>query len=145
VGIAAVMFTAACGGGGTSASQSPGGTAKSSPNTQAGFAECLRQHGITRPTGQPSGRPQGQRPSMSPEQRTAMEACRSLRPNGGRGGGMGGTAFQAYRSCLKNNGVDLPQGPGGARQLKTTDPKVAQALKKCRPLMPTGTPSAAPS
>jgi hypothetical protein len=83
---------------------------------------------------------------MSPEMRKAFEACRSLMPRGGgfgQGRGMRGgaddSAMQAFRSCMKDNGAELPAN-GGMRQLKTEDPKVAKALEKCRPLLPTRTP-----
>jgi hypothetical protein len=100
-----------------------------------------------------------------------MQACASLRPNGGGGGAFGGrdsSAMQAFTACLKTHGVVLPTGrpspaagapsatPGarrpngggaarGLRGLQTSDPKVAAALKTCRPLMPTGAPAPNPS
>jgi hypothetical protein len=48
----------------------------------------------------------------------ARTACADKRPagigGGGQGGPGGGQAMQAYRSCLKDNGVTLPdRGPGG--------------------------------
>ncbi|MEV7965571.1 hypothetical protein AB0O34_06255 [Sphaerisporangium sp. NPDC088356] len=87
---------------------------------------------------------------MSPEMRKAFEACRSLMPQGGFGQGRGGqrrgvddSALQAFRSCMKDNGAELPQN-GGMRQLKTSDPAIAKALEKCRPLLPTGGPGRQP-
>ncbi|WP_405142179.1 hypothetical protein OG589_33535 [Sphaerisporangium sp. NBC_01403] len=80
---------------------------------------------------------------MSPEMQKAFEACRSLMPQGGYGqgrgprGGMDDSALQAFRSCMKDNGAELPQN-GGMRELKTSDPAIAKALEKCRPLLPTG-------
>jgi hypothetical protein len=108
---------------------------------------------------------------MSPEMQKAMQACASLRPNGGGGGAFGGrgsSAMQAFTACLKTHGVVLPAGRGqspsagatpapsggarpsggaarGLRGLQTSDPKVAAALKTCRPLMPTGAPAPNPS
>jgi hypothetical protein len=127
------------------------------------------------PGGQPGGRPSGGaggfQQSMSPERQKAFEACRSLMPNGG-GFGQNNSAMQAFRACLKTHGVTLPagrgqrptgtpapgatpasnggQGPGGGpgnglRGLKTSDPKVAAAVKTCRPLLPTGAPTPASS
>jgi hypothetical protein len=99
---------------------------------------------------------------MSPEMQKAMAACQSLRPNGG-GLGQNNSAFQAYQACLKTHGVTLParpqrptgtpasggQRPGGGGNvlggLKTSDPKVAAAVKTCKPLLPTGAPNPAPS
>ncbi|WP_248960730.1 hypothetical protein [Sphaerisporangium perillae] len=87
---------------------------------------------------------------MSPEARKAFEACRSLMPQGrsGQGGGPRGgiddSAMQAFRSCMKDNGAEIPAN-GGMRQLKTDDPAIAQALKKCGPLLPTATATPQPS
>ncbi|GII65229.1 hypothetical protein Skr01_53140 [Sphaerisporangium krabiense] len=83
-------------------------------------------------------------PSQSPQTRQALEACRSLMPGGfgqGRrpGGGMDASALQAFRTCMKDNGAELPEN-GGMRGLKTEDPAIAKALKKCRPLLPTMPP-----
>ncbi|MEU9889727.1 hypothetical protein [Sphaerisporangium sp. NPDC051011] len=82
---------------------------------------------------------------MSPQQRQAFEACRSLMPNGGgfgqgRGGGFDASALEAFRTCMKDNGAELPQNGTGMRDLKTDDPAVAAALKKCRPLLPSMPP-----
>ncbi|WP_344939709.1 hypothetical protein [Sphaerisporangium flaviroseum] len=82
---------------------------------------------------------------MSPEMQKAFEDCRSLMPQGGYGqghgprGGMDDSALQAFRSCMNDNGAELPEN-GGMRGLKTADPVIAKALKKCRPLLPTRTP-----
>ena len=125
-----------------------------------------------RPSGRPSGGAGGFQRSMSPEQQKAFEACRSLMPNGGAFG-RDPSAMQAYQACLRDHGVKLPAGRGqtpagtpapgatpapngaqgpdgggpgrGLRGLKTSDPKVAAALKTCRPLLPTGAPTPAPS
>ncbi|MFC4591443.1 hypothetical protein [Sphaerisporangium corydalis] len=76
----------------------------------------------------------------------AFDACRSLMPRGGgfgqgRGprGGVDASALQAFRSCMKDNGADLPEN-SGIRDLKTSDPAIAKALDKCRPLLPTPRP-----
>ncbi|WP_214416222.1 hypothetical protein [Sphaerisporangium fuscum] len=75
--------------------------------------------------------------------RKAFEACRSLMPQGGFGRGRGAddSVMRAFRTCMKDNGAELPQD-GGMRRLETGDPKIAQALKKCRPLLPTRAPGA---
>ena len=92
---------------------------------------------------------------------TAFTACRSKLPNGGSFGGGGfasganAEAFQAYLSCLGDNGVVVPKtttttsGPSGAtgtrprggfgsqlRDLRS-QPKYAAAAKTCQPLLPT--------
>lgn len=72
----------------------------------------------------------------------ALTACKSLQPT--RGGGFNNSQFAAYRNCLQSHGVTFSAGPGGQR---TSDPKVAAALKTCAPLRPTPGPrsSAAPT
>jgi hypothetical protein len=169
----AVLFVAGCGGSTATAkpATSPGGTA----NSRAAYNDCLSKNGVTPPSGRPTGGPGGGGPggggfqrSMSPEMQKASQACRSLMPSGGFGGGFGGqnsSALQAFQACLKTHGVILPtarpsgpppsgatrapgggQGAGpGLRGLKTSDPKVAAALKTCRPLLPTGAPAPKPS
>ncbi|MGI8336022.1 hypothetical protein ACRYCC_39285 [Actinomadura scrupuli] len=118
-----------------------------------------------RPSGRPSGGAGGFQRSMSPEQQKAFEACRSLMPGGGAFG-RDSSAMRAFQACLGDHGVKLPAGRGqgpagtpapgatpapgggpgrGLRGLKTSDPKVAAALKICRPLLPTGAPAPAPS
>ncbi|MFC6086126.1 hypothetical protein [Sphaerisporangium aureirubrum] len=153
----AVLLASGCGGvaGGTAG-------AKASParsgDGRAAFAECLREHGVTMPTGRPGGaptaRPSGApsgRPSrgaggfgtMGPEAREALEACRSLMPEGGfgRGGGprVNAGALQAFRTCMKDNGAEVT-GDNLRDLTENDDPDVAAALKKCRPLLPTSRP-----
>lgn len=64
----------------------------------------------------------------------AMQACASVRPTLGGGGG-NNSAFVAYRNCLSEHGVT-----NAANQFNTADPKVAAALAACAPLRPTGPP-----
>jgi len=76
----------------------------------------------------------------------ALTACKSLQPTGaGRGnGGFNNSQFTAYANCLRSHGVTFSAGPN---RLSTSDPKVADALKTCAPLRPTGgaRPSGAPT
>ncbi|MEO3809433.1 hypothetical protein ABGB17_10585 [Sphaerisporangium sp. B11E5] len=155
----AVLLASGCGGvaAGTAGAQvSPAG-AQASPvgDGRAAFAECMREHGVTLPTGRPGGaptaRPDGApsggpsgRPwgfgAMGPEARKALEACRSLMPQGGparAGGPRGGVnagVLQAFRTCMKDNGAEIT-GENLRDLTETDDPKVAAALKKCRPLL----------
>jgi hypothetical protein len=162
VGLAMVGLVAGCGG-------TSGGPAAPASGAAGGFqayADCLRQHGVTIavPSGRPSGRPSGVRPSgdrsrvpggggfpgfggeppSGVDQATweaAQQACASVRPSFGGGGGNNG-AFTAYRNCLSDHGVTMSAGPG---QLNSADPKVAAALAACAPLRPSGRPSPTPS
>jgi hypothetical protein len=90
---ASVLLAAACGGGKTASNGTP------TADPMAAFRACLQKQGVTmpdrtgRPTGRPSDRPSGRpsgrpsdRPSRPAAEQKAMEACRSLAPNRGRGG-----------------------------------------------------------
>jgi hypothetical protein len=66
----------------------------------------------------------------------AVQACASLRPTAGPGGGTGNNSqFAAYRNCLAQHGVNMTAGP-----LNTADPTFAAADKICAPLRPTARP-----
>jgi hypothetical protein len=158
----ALLFSAACGSSGGKAAATPSGS--SSSGDFAAYAACLRQHGVNVPTARPSGRPSGGGGFFGGgggANQQARQACQSLAPRGGRfGGGRGMQELQAFRSCLSDHGVKLPtpapgasrtpgdrRTPGGGRfgGLNTSDPKIAQAVKTCRPLLPSFTPRATPT
>lgn len=165
LGVAALagglLFTAACGGGSGANAAAPKSTGSNDP--QGAFRQCLQQHGVTLPSGRPGGQGQGQggpppsgrptaRPSggfqsMSSQQRQAFQACASLAPGGGRfGGGADQSAFKAFQNCMNQHGVKVANN--GFRSLRTTDPKIAKALKTCQPLLPqrgSGTPNPNPA
>jgi hypothetical protein len=71
----------------------------------------------------------------------AQQACASLRPSG-RPQQSANPANVAYRNCLADHGVSASTRPD---QLNTADPQVAEAMKVCQPLRPTGRPAASPS
>lgn len=167
VSAAALMTSAACGSSGGKAAASPSGSAASIAGGDfAAYAQCLRQHGVNIPTappgGQPSGPPGRRFGGLAGANREALQACRSLAP---RPGGRGMQELQAFRSCMKDHGVSpatpspgVPRSPGTGRtpgafrspgsglpgRLNTSDPKVAKALKICRPLLPTPSPRPSP-
>ena len=69
----------------------------------------------------------------------AQQACASVRPQFGNGRGPGqidATALAAFKSCLSDHGVTVPDGQDFMRQLDRTDAKVAAGLKTCAPLLP---------
>ncbi|MDN3352576.1 hypothetical protein [Actinomadura sp. DC4] len=169
----ALLFSAACGSSGGKASASPSASAGASGGFAA-YADCLRQHGVNIPTARPSGRPSGGAGGggffggggAGGANQAARQACQSLAPSGGFGGGRGMQELQAYRSCLSDHGVKLPTPTPGARRtpgaqrspgarrspgnglfgrFDTSDPKVAAALKTCKPLLPSMTPRPSPS
>ncbi|MDP2288802.1 MAG: hypothetical protein Q8M73_09605 [Actinomycetota bacterium] len=119
---------------------------------------CLAAKGITLPnrtgdgappTGAPNGAPpagQGAGPGLPDgiDQQAfqdAMQACGANFSGGfpggaGAAGGPGSTAFEAYRSCLDDHGVSLPNTAGSRPNLDQSDPEVSAAMKTCAPLMP---------
>ena len=162
---AALLFSAACGSSGGKASAAPSGSVSASGGFAA-YAACLRQHGVNIPTARPTARPSGRAGGGflgGGANQQAIQACRSLAPQGGGRGGFGGRGMQelqAFRSCLSDHGVKLPTPTPGARPpgvqrtpgarrtpgagpfggFNTSDPKVAKAVKTCRPLLPTRSP-----
>jgi hypothetical protein len=163
---AALLLTAGCGSSGDKAAAKPSASASGSGGFAA-YANCLRQHGVNLPTARPSGRPSGGGGGFfggggaGGANQQARQACQSLAPRGGRFGGQAMQELQAFRSCLSDHGVKLPtptpgmrrspdaqRTPGARRSpgqgflggLSTADPKVAKALKTCRPLLPTPSP-----
>lgn len=169
---AALLFSAGCGSSGGKTSAAPSGSASASGDFAA-YAACLRQHGVNIPTARPTARPTG-RSTARPgggffgggANQQALQACRSLAPQ--RGGGLGARGMQelqAYRSCLSDHGVTLPtpspgmrspdaqRSPGARRtpgggflgRFDTSDPKVAKAVRTCRPLLPTFSPHPRPT
>jgi hypothetical protein len=94
--------------------------------------------------------PGGPNGSVDPATQAALQACASLRPQGGNGfGGGNGTgtgnraansqAMQAYFSCLKDNGVDVPDTTatsGPPVSIDRSSPAFAAANAKCSVLLP---------
>jgi hypothetical protein len=151
-----VLLLGACGGSSGAASSTTTNPTTTTNGTGAGarngaFTACLKQHGITLPSGgfrRPGaglGTP-GSRPARSPAQQQAFAACRSKLPTGGGfGRGANPQAFQAYLSCLGDHGVTVPtttagstpRGAGSGLAGVRSDPKFATANKTCAPLLPT--------
>jgi hypothetical protein len=118
----------------------------------AAFVACLKQHGVTLPTGgfrRPSGGggfpgapgangapPTTNRPAETPAQakrRTAFAACSKFAPQGGFGFGRGGRGgFAAYTACMRKQGVTFGRGA----KVNLASPKFKAAAKKCKSLLP---------
>jgi len=140
------------------------------------FADCMRENGVDIPEGQfqpGAGVAPGQAPDATmlterPSDVTgidgdafeaAREACEDLLPEGavmfgGPGGaGIDESALRAYRSCMADHGVDLPEpGPAGtdgaappAISVDRDDPEFAEAQETCAALLPEVTESAPPT
>ncbi len=154
VGIVIVVGTVAL-----TACHSGGGTpSSSSKQTFTAYRQCLLQHGVSRRT-PGSTRDPAQAASFS----AARKACRKLRPAGGlRGGGFNAGTRVAFRKCMTDHGVALPNFRAGADGSSTTggtatgasaprggmlagldrnDPNVAKALAACRSLLVPSTTS----
>jgi hypothetical protein len=70
---------------------------------------------------------------------SAQTACASVRPSFGAGGagGAGSTAFNAYISCLSDNGVKVSTAsPQSLRSLDQTNATVKKAMATCKALLP---------
>jgi hypothetical protein len=146
-----------------------GAGATSSPSASSGFSafrNCLEQHGVTPGSGGFGGGlgggsgGGGTGSSNNSKLQQAMQACASLRPSfGSGGGGFGGGGFggggafgqaiQAFRSCMSSHGETIPttrptSPPAGGSSpadrflngLNPGNPKVAAALKACESKLP---------
>ncbi len=163
VGVVGLLLLAAgCGSG--ASTTTAGVTATTGGDQQAArqaYRDCMAQNGVTLPQrGQGNGQgglpgtdpggvdsngvPQGQgtQSSIDPAMmKKAQDACQSLRPTGGFGGG--GTAFQAYVSCMKDHGVALPARGNGSTDTSAppstidgTSAAYVAANDACKALLP---------
>lgn len=177
------MVLAACGGSTTtSAGANPTTTTKPASGA-AGFAAyrtCMAKHGVTlpnRPTGTPAGASGGTNNRAAPgsgggsggggsfgrqlpagvtqqQMDAARQACAGLRPQRSGQGAFNSQAFQAYRSCMADHGVTLPERPTSGTSGSSTSappssttppvavdrssPAYQAAAAVCRPLLPQG-------
>jgi len=163
-----VLIAAACGGGSTTTTDGATATTDQQSARQA-YTDCMAQNGVTLPArgqgngqgGQGNGQGNGGSgtfdPNAAPTNRgtlppgvdqattdNARSACQSLRPTGGFGGGGGGTAFQAYASCMKDHGVTIPARGNGSTDTSTppstidrTSAAFQTANNACKALLPT--------
>ena len=163
-----------------------GTTATTAPATQTmeAYRQCLQDHGITMPerrtpgsaapngtagsgaTGSASGSSgsPGPRGTIDPATQEAARAACGTAPAGGRGQGQGAAgpdpaAMTAFRECMAQNGVTIPDQPApsgasgssgtvprgqGGRGggllggLDRNDPTVAAALEACQANLPGG-------
>ncbi|OIQ76731.1 hypothetical protein GALL_415820 [mine drainage metagenome] len=99
------------------AGRTAGGDDKARNAEFKAFRDCLVKHGVTAPAfGKPgAGVPgtagaAGTAPKLTAKAQKAEAACASLRPKGGFGEGfkVGGTAFAAFTSCMKDHKVTIP-------------------------------------
>jgi len=175
--LGAVALTAC---GGSAADTAAASSSAEAPDAaDDAFADCMRENGVDIPEGQfqaGAGVPPGRAPDATmltepPSDVTgidgdafeaAREACEDLLPEGavmfGGPGGAGGagideSALRAYRSCMTDHGVELPEaGPAGtdgaappAISVDRDDPEFAEAQETCAALLPEVTESAPPT
>ncbi len=131
---------ASCGSSSSLANSKSTTTTGPSPLTRAAYRNCLASHGFTFPKFNPNAKTA---PTTVPQavRNAAVAACASL-----NGGGPGFTisktqlkAVQAYASCLKAHGVDVPtatsSGTANLRALSQL-PGFASASQACASLRP---------
>lgn len=167
IAAAAVAFSlAGCGGGNDSAAATNTTTAEGAAagGDADAFRDCLKEHGVDLPDdigqggpgqGQPptdgqapTGPPSGGQPfGDDPELQEAFNACQDQAPAGALGGAPDSQALQAYSSCLRDHGVDIPDQstststgqPAAPPTFDRNDPDFAAASEACQALLPTTT------
>jgi hypothetical protein len=122
------------------------------PAAQKAFTDCLKENGVELPAGglgaagAGGGLPEGVDPAKL---QTAFAACGDNLPAGaagrlpGLGGGAAGASgpdLSAFTTCLKDNGVTVPE-PFDISKLDLKDPAFTAASQTCAPLLPAGLPA----
>ncbi|MGZ4673728.1 MAG: hypothetical protein ACXWBO_00800 [Ilumatobacteraceae bacterium] len=91
---------------------------------------------------------------QDPANAKAVAACQSLQPQFGGGNRANRAAYQAYLSCLADNGVAVPTtsaapAPGSRSgpppTVNKSDPNFPAANAKCKVLLPTNPSGGAPA
>jgi hypothetical protein len=114
------------------------------------FTDCLSEQGVQIPEGFTPGAGllggAGATPGSLPEvfdpaaMQSAMAACQDKLPAGAGLGGAGldganGPDISAFTTCLRDNGVNIPENPT-IRDINPSDPAVATASETCAALLP---------
>ncbi|MGZ4806776.1 MAG: hypothetical protein ACXV5U_10365, partial [Ilumatobacteraceae bacterium] len=160
-----------------STSGSGGASGQNPSSGQAGlqaWRDCLAQNGVTLPSipaGTNAGPPASNDPNANPQgggnrgagirailqdpaNAKAVAACQSLQPQFGGGNRANRAAYQAYLSCLADNGVAVPTtsaapAPGSRSgpppTVNKSDPNFPAANAKCKVLLPTNPSGGAPA
>jgi hypothetical protein len=131
------------------------------------FVDCMKQQGVEIPSGArfqresaatevpPSSVTSNDAPPSASIDRTkldaAREACSDLLPEGAvfggpgagsRGGGVDASAFEAYRSCMSDHGVTIPERQPDQQQAPVSIDRGSDSFKAandvCAPLLPNG-------
>lgn len=166
--VAGAIALAACGGGSSKSSSATTSTTTAASSSRranrndpamAAYRQCLQQHGVTfggrfggrRDGGSNAAPNDGSTPTsrapLTQQQRqqlqAAQQACQSkLPPQTQQQRQQMQAALNAYRSCMKDHGVTIPDqgngGFGGLRGINRDDPTFQAANKICAPLLPNG-------
>ncbi len=137
-------IVAGCGGGAGSDAATTSTVAAASG--QDDFIACMRRHGVEI---QPGAGSEGSPPAPNPgggeaqPDQEAIQACQKYRPAGGGQRGVGDpAALESFTSCLRDEGVELPDrqpganpGTGMPSRIDPSDPTTAAALEKCQSLV----------
>jgi hypothetical protein len=162
LGVLLAACSSAAGAGGAATTSTTAKSTKPSSSTFQAYTTCLKNHGVSFPSGRggfpgggagggapPSSTPGATTTTFSAAQaskiKAAQTACASLRPKF-TGNPGNSTALAAYRNCLKLHGVTLPNGRGGAggffggggSTATTSNPKLQAAMTACAALRPKG-------
>lgn len=155
--LATAAALAACGGASGKTTTSPAAASAGGSASRTTRAACLRQHGITIPTGSraasgagvsggggpPSGAPSGGLPGAGAgggKFQAAIKACGGNLPGRPPGAGLPRQAISKYVSCVRGHGYQLPQpnfsGNGSVFPASVRSSKKFQAASKsCQSLL----------
>lgn len=144
------QVASAGGGATTSAADTAEDQAVSDEDRMRKFAACMREHGVDLPDPEPGAPVRIGGPGADQDVlREAMDACRSLMPNGGEPPKLSPEDLEKARAmaaCMREHGVDVPDPDpegGGAVRIRPGDgagipdrEALDKALEACRHLGP---------
>lgn len=155
--LACVPVLAACGGAkdegvATAGGARPGASASAAAldKQEQGrkFAACMREHGVDMPDPEPGDQMRADLAKIDKDKlQPAMEACKTLLPNGGEAVDLDPQQVEqlrAFAKCMRENGVENFPEPDDTGKLRLdgalgelrTSPEFAKALEKCRAIVP---------
>ncbi|MEU8078066.1 hypothetical protein AB0B31_21720 [Catellatospora citrea] len=112
------------------------------------FAACMREHGVDMPDPGPGDQMRADLAKVNKDKLApAMEACKTLLPNGGEAVQLDPQQVESLRTfakCMRENGVEEFPEPDDTGKLRLegalgewrTSPEFAKALEKCRAIAP---------
>ncbi|MFC7245450.1 hypothetical protein ACFQO7_23495 [Catellatospora aurea] len=112
------------------------------------FAACMREHGVDMPDPEPGDQMRADLAKIDKDKlQPAMEACKTLLPNGGEAVQFDPEQVEKLRTfakCMRENGVPEFPEPDDTGKLRLdgalgqwrTSPAFTKALEKCRAIVP---------